>query len=174
MYPTLMVAGGIITLAWDNRHRLIAPLTSRLPSKRSPSAHDNVAHAHREVQIQEDPEAIELNDRPPGSPSQSSDKSADGAHVSVSTGIMPEVARNAANSPSSQLPGPASGLRQRPIAPINSSAEHEQPDTGEVTPLMTMGMKPALALAIAFIALVITFVVMKSTLSSLGRPFDVS
>jgi hypothetical protein len=176
MYPSLMAAGGLITLAWDNRHHIIIPLTSRLPSQRSSLAHRNAVQAQPDVQ--EDQDAIELSDRSARSPSQPTDKSVNDAPNIVSTGI-----HNAANDPSSHLSEASqshpssSGIHQRPISNIRhlgSSAEQERPDIGEEAPLLTLGTKPALAMALTFVALVIIFVVMKAKVNSLGRPFDVS
>jgi hypothetical protein len=178
MYPTLMAVGGITTLAWDNGHRLIAPVISFLPSKRSSSARGDNAQAHPDLPLQEDLEAIELSDRPARSPSI--EKSIDEVHVSVSTGVMPEAARKVAEGPSSHLSGVASnspasssGVRQRPVQSSSSPAEPERLDSEE-TPLLTLSTKQALGMVVVFVAIVITFVVMKSTLNTLGRPFDVS
>ncbi|KIM77834.1 hypothetical protein PILCRDRAFT_98523 [Piloderma croceum F 1598] len=177
MYPTLMAVGGITTLAWDNRHRLIAPVISLLPSKRSPSARGDNVQAHPDLPVQEDPEAIELSDRPARSPSI--EKSVDEVHVSVSTGVMSEAPRNTAEGPSSHLsrvasssPASLSGVRQRPVQSSSSPAEPERPDISEETPLLTLGTKQALGMVVVFVAILITFIVMKSTVNTLGRPFD--
>ena len=174
MYPTLMAVGGITTLVWDNRHRLIAPVISLLPSKRLLLVRDDDAQAHPDPPVQEDPEAIELSDRPARSPSI--EKSVNEVHVSVSTGVMPEAAHKAAEGPSSHVSDvtSSSGVRQRPVQSSSSRAEPERPDINEETPLLTLGTKQALGMVVVFIAMVITFVVMKSTINTLGRPFEVS
>jgi hypothetical protein len=174
-----MAVGGITTLAWDNRRRLIAPVISLFTSKRSPSARGDNTQAHPDLPVQEDPEAIELSDRPARSPSI--EKSVDEVHISVRTGVMPEATHKAAESPSSHLSGVAtnspafsSGVRQRPVQSSNSPAEPERPDISEETPLLTLSTKQALGMVVVFVAIIITFVVMKSTVTTLGRPFDVS
>ena len=177
MYPTLMAVGGLTTLAWDNRHRLVAPFTSLFPSKVSAPAHGD-AQTRPDLQVQEDPEAIELSDRPVRSPSI--DKSVDEVPISVSTSVMPEVAHKTTDDPS-RVSGVApnshtssSGVRQRPVQSTSSPAEHETLDISEETHLMTLGKKQALAMTVAFVAIIVTFVAIKSTVHSLGRPFDVS
>src|ERR1700691_1407234 len=179
MYPSLMVAGGIVTLTWDNRQRLIIPLTSLFPSKRSASTQTHVALARPDLQAQEDPEAVEQSDRAAKSTSRLIDESVNDVPVSVGTSTLPEVADNISTSPplcSSAAPrplSPSSGMHQRP-RPLDYSVEPEQPNIGESTPLVTLGTKPAIALAMAFVALVISFVAMKATVDSLSRAIGVS
>jgi hypothetical protein len=171
MYPTLMAVGGVITLAWDYRRRVITPVISRLASARSP-----LAQTQPDNQAQEGLDAIELNDRPPRSPSQSSVKDASGAHINVSINIHSEAHGPLSHSSEASHPS-SSGIHQRPTSnnrPLSSTAEQEQTEPSVEAPLLTLGTKPAIATTLAFVALVITFVVIKVTVHSLGRPFDVS
>lgn len=166
-----MAVGGVITLVWDYRRRIITPVISRLASTRSP-----LAQTQPDNQAQEDLDAIELNERPPRSPSQSSVKDASGAHINVSVNIHSEA--HGSLSHPSEAPHPSSsGIHQRPTSnnrPLSSSAEQEQTEPSIEAPLLTLGTKPAIGMALAFVTLVITFVVIKVTVHSLGRPFDVS
>ena len=175
MYPCLMVVGGIVTLASDNRHRLIAPITSRFPFKRSPPA-----TAQTDLQAQEDPEEIELSGRSPLSRSRSTDKRSDDTPISPSANnVKPEVTDSVVHDPISYSSGAlhphssTSGVHQRRSSSPSPST-HARPDTDEMTPLLTLGTKAALAMALTFVAIVVAFIVLKSTVTTLGRPFNVS
>jgi len=170
MYPTLILASSLSTLAWDNRRRLITPLISCFHARTLPSVRSNTPQQpHSTTTLQEDPEAIELRDRPTISTSQSSDKSAHGIPI---TRTIPEVSHYNPLSYSSGLDPSSGGVRQRPAPSIRSLTEHELPITNGRTPLVTLRPKPALALALVFVALVIVFVVIRATVDSLSRPFD--
>lgn len=166
-----MAAGGVITLAWDNRHLIINPLTSRLRPKRSNSVSGDAPQAQ---QVQGDLGTIELGDLSSRSPSESNHKSHIGTPGGVGTASTPEVVHDTANSSSS---GPAalpqSNVRQRSVHPQEDSSTIPE-EIIEVTPLVTLGTKSAIAMTVTFVAIVVTFVVMKSTLTTLGRPFDAS
>jgi chromate transport protein ChrA len=153
MYPSLLVAGGVTTLAWDNRHRLFSSLTSRFPVRR-PSLLPPA---------QEDSEAIELSDRPA---TRLNDKS---IHDTAVTHDIPDVSHHSDIDPSS------SSMRQRPapsVRSLNSITEHDLPNPSERTPLITLHAKPAIATAVAFVIIVITLVIIRATVKSLSRPFD--
>ena len=171
-----MVVGGLVTLIWDNRLRLISSLTSHLRPARSLAAQTGVAPAQSDFQAERDPEDIEPSNHPTRTPSGSSKKSIN--NVPTSAGV-PEVIHDVVQGSSSRATGGvhsigSSSRVHRRTRSLYSSPGHERPDIGERTPLLTLGAKPAIAMTVAFVALVIAFVVMKSTVSSLGRPFNVS
>src|ERR1700691_598642 len=100
MYPCLIVAGGFVTLAWDNRY---FALTTRFHSRRSPSTRGRTAQAQPDVQLQEDLEAIELSNLPITQPTSVSndDKGNNEVPTNISTTItMPEIAHSVSNGPS--------------------------------------------------------------------------
>lgn len=177
MYPSLTVAGGITTLAWDNRRRFIYPLTSRFHARNpAPANHDDTQQVQT-VQGDADPEAIELRDRPA---SRSSDKyihDIPATHsvprVTVETGI-----KHPKGSAQAYTPGPGlSSVRQRPasqVPPLRSPTRYEPADIGESTPLLTLSAKSAIAMAAVFVVIVIIFVVIRATVDGLSRPFNVS
>lgn len=129
--------------------------------------------------MQEDPEAIELSDRPVASASKAGEKGARDPvariipEVNADTGIVPPT--NLARA--SSLDPFSSGVRQRPTshAPfLSSSLTNELADTEERTPLITLRAKPAIATAVAFVGLVVVFVVIRATVDGVNRLFEVS
>lgn len=185
-----MAAGGITTLVWDFRQRLLALFVRRHPAHKQDQEHavsENARTDSPPVQSR-DAEDIELHELPavPSTPRRDdgsvkslvrSPADAPAGEVDI-TGAPPSPRRTPSPPPSS-LP---SGIRQRPsatAAPVepsttNNDDEAQQAPERTATQLMTLGFKPALAMAGTFIAVVVVFVVVRASLTQVGRAFDVS
>ena len=98
--------------------------------------------------------------RPARSPSASSKNGIN--NVPTGAGV-PEVTHHAVQGSSSRTTGEvhSHGCVHQRTRPLYPSPEHGRPDMGERTPLLTLGAKPAIAMTVAFVALVVTFVVIQ-------------
>jgi hypothetical protein len=158
MYPVLMAAGGLITLVWDSRHRVIDPLVSTWKNRQSRRTNTNNGEPSQ-TNGDHNLGAIELNNT-----QDDKEEPAEAAQVSSSSAAVTQ--HNA-----------ESGIRQRPVSHTQSSdapATQAQPDAAEPTAIATMGPRMALTMAAAFVAVVVVFVVIRARVHTAGRAFDVS
>ncbi|CDU25973.1 uncharacterized protein SPSC_06144 [Sporisorium scitamineum] len=163
MYPVLVFGGGLITLLYDFRHRIVKAISSRVNGHRSRSkktSQDNDATQPDQTQD------IELE--PVASTRRASLDATDKKQPGPAVQELPFQAGTSSTAPS---------LRQRTAATVNRNdlQNGTAPDASVVdrrTPIMVLSRNIAVALGAGFIALVAAVVVTRSQLSSPPRAFD--
>ncbi|SJX62589.1 uncharacterized protein SRS1_10776 [Sporisorium reilianum f. sp. reilianum] len=151
MYPVLVFGGGLITLLYDFRRRILSAVTSKVKRQRTSTRKPSPAdHATQPEQTQD----IELEP-------------------------VASTRRASLDATDKKQPGPAvqglpfqsaSTLRQRNATTVDRT--DAIPVADRRTPIMVLNRNMAMALGAGFIALIVAVVVTRSQLTSPPRAFD--
>ncbi|TKY86226.1 hypothetical protein EX895_005051 [Sporisorium graminicola] len=162
MYPVLVFGGGLITLLYDFRRRIVEAVSTRFKSQRSSSRKANQAddgpHNGQTQDIELEPVASTRCASP-----DATDKKQPGPAVQD----LPF-----------QLATSSTSLRQRNAATMDCNLFHVDTAAADVsavdhrTPIMVLNRTMAMALGAGFIALIIAVVVTRSQLNAPPRAFD--
>ena len=186
MYPVLVVGGGICTVLWDNQKTILARPRKMLDKRRRHrSANDiplttttsrtqSATETHgRDVSPEQEVDRVERIELPVlGSGAEDQD---------VIRPVTPEAPRpvymgmDSKRSVQPELEDGKNEIRQRQVTkeriePIPTTATLEASDAEQLEEeIHTLPTKAAAALFVLFVTLVVTFVVLKSTLSNPSR-----
>ena len=164
MYPVLVFGGGLITLLYDFRHRILKTVTGKLNSRdRKAAKNNNTAQLDNHNDTSQD---IELE--PVSSTRRASLDATDKKQPGPAVQELPFQA-GASSTPAS--------LRQRNAQTVERNTTQTPTDAAQTavdrrTPIMVLNRNIALGLGAGFLALVIAVVVTRSQLNNPPRTLE--